>query len=252
MKTNLPAAYCFFQDLKPRPPLEAVFDRDYLLYAVSGALRVNVGDDSWHLPPSFAAWVPANTPIRVDINKPVTTCSVLTSPGFCGRLPRAPTVFQMSAMTRHMIRYCSDWGQNIQHPPEAEAFFLTLLDVCAGLVTKSIDVKRPTATDIALQRAIDLTEARLAETIKAGDVARSVNLSERNMQRRFREDVGMTWSETLTQLRMIHAVHLLGEGDLSIIQIAGNCGYSSLSAFNRAFRTFAGGTPTDFRKALRE
>lgn len=247
-----PTAYCFFQDLEPRPPLDAVFDRDYLLYAVSGAFRVTVAGDIWLLPPSFAAWVPGNTPISVDIGNPVTTCSVLTSPKFCVNLPDTTTVFQMSPMARQMIQYCKDWGPDAPHPPEAEPFFLTLLNVCAGLVTKSIDVKRPTATDPALRRAIDLTEVRLAKTTTAGEVAREVSLSERSMQRRFREDVGMTWSETLTRLRMIRAVQLLAEDDLSIIQIAGESGFSSLSAFNRAFRSFAGGTPSDFRKALKE
>ncbi len=252
MTTDLPTAYCFFQDLEPRPSLDVVFDRDYLLYAVSGALRVTVAGARWLLPPSFAAWVPANTPISVDIRNSVTTCSILTSPRFCARLPDTPTVFQMSPMARQMIQYCKDWGPDALQPSEAEPFFLTLLNVCAGLVTKSVDVKRPTATDPVLRRAIDLTEVRLAETITAGEVARRVSLSERSMQRRFREDVGMTWSETLTRLRMIHAVQLLAEDDLSIIQIAGDSGFGSLSAFNRAFRSFAGGTPTEFRKALKE
>lgn len=120
------------------------------------------------------------------------------------------------------------------------------------LVMKSVDVKRPTATDPILRRAIDLTKARLAETITASEVARWVSLSERSMQRRFRDDVGMTWSETLTRLRMIRAVQLLAEDDLPIIQIAGESGFGSLSAFNRAFRLFADGTPSEFRKAFKE
>ncbi|MFL4470056.1 helix-turn-helix domain-containing protein [Tateyamaria armeniaca] len=252
MMADRPRAYCFFQDIEPRPPLDAVFDRDYLLYAASGALRVAVARDGWLLPPSFAAWVPANTPISVDIDNPVTTCSVLTSPRFCVSLPDTPTVFQMSPMARQMIQYCKDWGPDAPQPPEAEPFFLTLLNVCAGLVRKSLDVKRPTATDPVLRRAIDLTDVRLAGTITAGEVAHGVGLSERSMQRRFREDVGMTWSETLTRLRMIRSIQLLAHDDLSIIQIAGESGFSSLSAFNRAFRSFAGSTPSEFRKVLKE
>ncbi len=252
MTSDLPAAYCFFQNVEPRPPLDAVFDRDYLLYAIKGALRVTVAEDIWLLPPSFAAWIPANTPIFVDIDKPVTTCSVLTSPGFCAALPDTPTVFQMSPMTRLMIRHCKDWGADGPHPDEANGFFLALLNVCAGLVTRSIDVKRPTATDPALQAAIAFTECHLTDGIAAGKVARAANLSERSLQRRFSENVGMSWSETLTRLRMIHAVQLLAEDDLSIIQIAGEVGFDSLSAFNRAFRKFAESTPSEFRKTLKE
>lgn len=250
MTRNDPRAYCFFQDLAPRPPLDAAFDWDYLLYAAKGALRVSVGQERWVLPPSFAAWVPADTPIVVTIDTPVTTCSVLTKPGFCEGLPGRPTVFQMSPMARQMIHYCRDWGNNADHPPQAEPFFLALLNVCAVLAKDSVNVKRPTATDPSVQRAIDITEAGLATAITASDVARQANISERSLQRRFRDDVGMTWSEALTQLRMIRAVELLAIGDLSVIQISGDVGFNSLSAFNRAFRKFAESTPTEFRKTL--
>jgi AraC-like DNA-binding protein len=230
--------------------LDAVFDRDYLLYAVSGALRVTVKNESWLLPPSFAAWVPAGTPFLAEIGKPVTTCSILVRPGFCKALPDQPTAFQMSAMTRHMIRYCKDWGRDDAQPPEAEGFFLALLNACAGLASKSVDVKRPFATDAVLNKAIAFTETHLNEPTTAADVASAVNLSERSMQRQFARDVGMTWSQVLTRLRMIRALELLSMDDLPVITVAGDCGFNSLSAFNRAFLQFARCTPTEFRKGL--
>ncbi|QDY71397.1 AraC family transcriptional regulator [Qingshengfaniella alkalisoli] len=250
MTDDLPAAYCFFQTFEPRPPLDAVFERDYLLYAVSGALRVTVKGESWLLPPSFAAWVPAGTPLLAEICKPVTTCSILVQPGFCKALPDRPTAFQMSEMTRHMIRHCKDWGADSAQPSEAAGFFLALLNACAGLSTRSVDVKRPFANDAALNKAIEVTETRLAEPITSAEVASAINLSERSMQRRFARDVGMTWSQVLTRLRMIHALELLSLEDLSVIEVAGDCGFNSLSAFNRAFLQFAKCTPTEFRKGL--
>ena len=54
----------------------------------------------------------------------------------------------------------------------------------------------------------------------------------------------------MTRIRMIHAVELLGEKDLQVIRIATDCGFASLSAFNRAFKEFAGVTPTGFRKLI--
>ncbi len=247
-----PAAYCYFQDIEPRPPLDAVFQRDYLLYAVRGALRLNVDTASWLLPPSFAAWIPAGTAVRIDLDRPVTSCSVLARPSFCKAFPPATSVFQMSALARHMIRHCSDWGPNGGHPDEAEGFFSALLDVCAGLVPRSVDVQRPYSADPGLRRAIKFTEDRLANSLTAGDVARAANLSERTMQRRFAEDVGLSWSQVLTRVRMIRAVELLSEGSMSIIEIGAACGFNSLSAFNKAFRAFAQTTPSGYRKSLRE
>ncbi|WP_342077947.1 helix-turn-helix transcriptional regulator [Yoonia sp. SS1-5] len=252
MAEDIPAAYCFFQDIAPRPPLDAVFDRDYLLYAAKGAMRLTVGPQSWLLPPSFAAWMPANTRFRVEIAKPVTSCSVLTRPSFCTNMPPEPAVFQMSVLARHMIRHCRDWGKGSPQPPEAEGFFLSLLNVCAVLVSRSVDVARPTATDPGLARAITISEARLNERLTAADIAQAANMSERTMQRRFADHLGMTWSEVLTRQRMIRAIELLSDDTLSVIETAGESGFASLSAFNRAFRVFARTTPSAFRRNLRK
>jgi transcriptional regulator GlxA family with amidase domain len=156
----------------------------------------------------------------------------------------------MSAMTRHMIRHCLDWGSDAAQPLEAEGFFLALFNAWARLAVKSVDVKHPFSTDIVLNKAIAFSESRLREPTTSADVARAVNLSERSMHRRFARDLGMTWSQVLTRLRMVRALALLSQEDLSIIQIAGDSGFNSLSAFTRAFLHFAICTPTEFRKCL--
>ncbi|WP_162652884.1 helix-turn-helix domain-containing protein [Lentilitoribacter sp. Alg239-R112] len=244
------AAYCFFQDIEPRSPLSAVFERDYLLYAVKGALNITIDKQSWLLPPSFAAWIPANTAFIVDIAKPVTSCSVLIRPQFCTNFPEQPSVFQMSELACGMIQHCKRWGAEDVHPPEAEVFFLALLNLCADLVDISVDVRRPYSHEPSIQKALQISEGRLEEALKAADVAKAANLSERTMQRRFSDSLGMTWSQALSRLRMIKAIELLSDTSLSIIQVAGYCGFTSLSAFNRAFLSFADTTPSEFRKRL--
>ncbi|GAB5377250.1 MAG: helix-turn-helix transcriptional regulator [Acuticoccus sp.] len=246
-----PRAYCFFQDLAPRPLWSAAFRRDYLLHAVSGALTVGVGNRSWLLAPSFAAWIPGGTPFTVEIARPATSCSVLAEPGFCQRMPPRPAVFQMSPLTRHMIGHCRDWGAEGAHPAQAQTFFLALLETCADLVDGAIDVARPCASDPALQGAIAAMDAHLAQDISVAQIARLAHLSQRTLQRRFAREVGCTFSQALTRLRMIRAVALLAEGERSILAIADDCGYASLSAFNRAFVAFAGLPPATFRTGLR-
>lgn len=54
----------------------------------------------------------------------------------------------------------------------------------------------------------------------------------------------------LTRLRMIRALELVSGTRMQILQIANECGFKSLSAFNRAFRRFTGLTPTAFRSEL--
>lgn len=250
MTDDAPDVYCFFQEIEPRSPLIARFERDYLLHAVKGALHVEAAGVRWVLPSSFAAWVPANTEIKVSFERPVTSCSVLSKPGFVEGVPPKPIAFQMSRLTREMAHHCAGWGQDDIHPPEAEIFFKALLLACAGLTETSINVARPMHDDIALSKAITFTEENMRCALTSKEVARAAGLSQRSMQRKFSEEIGESWGQLLTRMRMINALELLATQDQKIIQIAEECGYYSLSAFNRCFKEYTGLTPTEFRKRI--
>lgn len=250
MNDGPPDAYCFFQEIEPQPPLVGSFDRDYLLHAVKGSLKVEVEGFCWVLPRSFAAWVPSNTKIKVELNKPVTSCSILSKPGFVTGLPRQPITFQMSRLTREMALHCREWGKDALHPPEAEVFFKALLSTCVGLVDSSIDLTRPSSDDPQIARAIAYLELNFDQTITTETLANICHLSVRTLQRRFISELGESWRQTLARLRMISAVECLTDESLSIIQIASKCGYSSTSTFNQNFKAFTSVTPSEFRKRL--
>lgn len=245
-----PDAYCFFQQIAPRRPFVARFDADYLLHAVEGALNVEITGRRWLLPRSFAAWVPAETEIRVVIDRPVTSCSILSKPGFAIGFPNRPVAFQMSRLTREMAHHCRAWGKDDPHPPQAATFFSALLSTCAGLIEGSLDVSRPFSDDPQLAKAIAFLERHLDQPLATEDLARASGLSRRTLQRRFADDLGTSWRKTLRRIRMIHAIDGLTRDNVPVLQIAVDCGYSSLSAFNESFQAFAGMTPTQFRRQL--
>lgn len=250
MSNTSPDAYCFFQQIEPRPPLVARFDYHYLLHAVEGALDVEIKGRRWVLPRSFAAWVPAETEIKVVLDRPVTSCSILSRPGFVQAFPDHPVVFQMSSMTRKMAHHCREWGKDAVHPSGASVFFQALLTTCAGLVGASIDVARPSSDDPQVAKVIRYLEDAFNEPLSADAVAAACGLSVRTLQRKCANELGESWRQTLIRIRMIHAVERLTNDKQSIIQIAGECGYSSVSAFNQSFKAFAGMTPTELRRQV--
>ncbi|MEW7009611.1 helix-turn-helix domain-containing protein [Lentilitoribacter sp. EG35] len=151
-----------------------------------------------------------------------------------------------------MIQHCKGWGRDDPQPSKAEGFFLALLNLCANLISVSTDVRRPYSDDPSVRQALRFTEGRLEGALRAAEVAKATNLSERTMQRKFVECLGMTWSQTLSRLRMIKAIELLSDTFLSIIQVAGCYGFASRSAFNRAFLEFVDATTSEFRKRLQD
>lgn len=72
--------------------------------------------------------------------------------------------------------------------------------------------------------------------------AADAGTSERTLARLCRKELGMTFPQWRTQLRLHHTLLLLAEG-VSVTQVAHRCGWSSASAFIDAFRRALGYTP---------
>ncbi|MEM5292257.1 GlxA family transcriptional regulator [Paraburkholderia sabiae] len=75
-------------------------------------------------------------------------------------------------------------------------------------------------------------------------------MSERNFLRRFKQEIGVTPSEYLTQARLDLTSRLLVETRLPIDSIAKQCGWTSGARLSRVFKRRFAATPTEFRARL--
>ena len=69
---------------------------------------------------------------------------------------------------------------------------------------------------------------------------------------RFKEKVGMTFSAYVEQMRIQLASRMLAESGSSITEISERVGYSSSSAFGRAYKRVMGCTPNEYQARLGE
>jgi AraC-like DNA-binding protein len=80
------------------------------------------------------------------------------------------------------------------------------------------------------------------------DLARMSAMSERQLERRFREILGMTPREFITQNRMKLACEALALTSKPIVDVALECGFSEQSAFATQFRRAIGISPLKYRQ----
>ncbi|HPR53325.1 MAG TPA: AraC family transcriptional regulator [Deltaproteobacteria bacterium] len=78
-------------------------------------------------------------------------------------------------------------------------------------------------------------------------LARYVNLSPRTLSRRLTAE-GTSYKDIISRIRKTKAINLLKMTDYSIEQIATELGYSDLSNFYRAFKSWTGHNPGYYRK----
>jgi AraC-like DNA-binding protein len=204
------------------------------------------------LPPARAALIAAGEPIQVSIPQPVTTSSVLFVPGFTPDPPAPLTVFDLTPLARGLVTECAEWPEaEGLLPPYARSIFGALAAVTWRLAERPSPVAVPAGRSPELRRALALTAERLGEDLAFEEVAHHVGLAPRSLARRFEEECQMTWRATLRRMRVLRAVEELAAGEDSVTTIAHRVGYTSLSAFNAAFRDLTGRTPTDYRATFR-
>ena len=96
----------------------------------------------------------------------------------------------------------------------------------------------------AIQSAIKFMEQHITEDISAEDVANHVHISSFHFQRGFRMLCGYSIMEYIRNRRLALAGGDLAATDMKIIDVAGKYGYSSPTAFNRAFQSVHGIAPS--------
>ena len=72
--------------------------------------------------------------------------------------------------------------------------------------------------------------------------------SKYHFSRIFKEYNGMSYIQYINSKRIKAAERLMADSSLPITEVAMQCGFSSLTTFNRAFRKAKGCNPTEFRK----
>jgi transcriptional regulator GlxA family with amidase domain len=92
---------------------------------------------------------------------------------------------------------------------------------------------------------------RLHEPIQLRDMADQESMSVRTFTRRFREEVGVSPGQWLTQQRVERVRHLLESSDLSIDQVARDSGFGTAQSMRQHLQAALGVTPTAYRRTFR-
>jgi transcriptional regulator GlxA family with amidase domain len=92
---------------------------------------------------------------------------------------------------------------------------------------------------------------RLHEPIQLRDMAEQEAMSVRTFTRRFREEVGVSPGQWLTQQRVERARHLLESTDLSVDRVARDAGFGTAQSMRQHLQTALGVTPTAYRRTFR-
>ncbi len=102
--------------------------------------------------------------------------------------------------------------------------------------------------DPKLISVIAQMESNLEEPLSRADLADSVDLSTRQLERLFRKNLASTPKHYYLELRLRRARQLLLQTGMSVLDVALACGFVSASHFSKCYREFVGKTPREERR----
>ena len=143
--------------------------------------------------------------------------------------------------------------------PKTDTTLATLTSLAdPPLLTKplGIIVRESTDTlaidDHEISEALQYIRRHAHANIRVADILKTLSLSRRALEHRFKKLIGRTPHEEIQRVRLNSVKRLLSETDLSIAAIAERSGYEHGEYMTSVFRRVTGRTPTEYRRERQE
>lgn len=134
--------------------------------------------------------------------------------------------------------------------------FLQLLDALTRLPTGKL-ISSPAYNPISshlhgrkIEKVIAFLNTHYTQPLKLEDVASYAAMNTTAFCRFFKENTGKTFTQHITDMRIGYACKLLLNERWNIAEISLECGFESITHFNRCFKNHMGMSPTAYRKKI--
>jgi len=219
-------------------------DEHQIVYAASGVLAITTDRGSWVAPATRAIWVPAGT-VHAHRAHGELELHLVGLPATENPLRLTePSVLAVGPLLRELILTYTRTPH--EDTPERRRLRAVLLDQLRASPQQPVHLPAP--ADPRLRELCAILHADPADDRTLAALGTLVGASARTLARLFRADLGMTFPQWRTQLRLYHALTLLAE-NTPVTAVAHACGWSSTSAFIDVFRRAFGHTPGAHHRA---
>jgi len=220
--------------------------RGHLVYAARGVLSVRTERGTSIVPATRVAWTPAGYPHSHRAHGD-TDMRIVFLPASLARLvPERPAVFAVSDLAREVLLALT--GLRDYDDAAQARLRRVLVDELREAPEQALHLPEP--RDDRLRAVARMLDEDPADTSALAVLGRTVGASARTLSRLFRDELGMTFYEWRTQLRVYHALVLLADGH-DTTRVAAACGWANPSGFIAAFTALVGTTPGRYRAGHR-
>lgn len=219
------------------------------MYAARGVLSVHTERGTSIVPANRVAWTPAGF-MHYHRAHGQTDMRIVFLPTSLARLvPDHPAVFTASDLAREILLTLTgprsyDGAARDQDRAALARLRRVLVDELHEAHEQPLQLPEP--HDDRLQAIAQLLYQNPADNTSLAELGQTIGASARTLSRLLHNELGMTFYEWRTQLRIYHALVLLSDGH-DTTHVAHACGWANPSGFIAAFTNIIGTTPGRYR-----
>ncbi len=205
------------------------------------------------MPTNRIAWTPGATAHRHRAHGETDMRILFVSAPLAAQLPGHPTVLAVSDLARETLLTLTgprsyDPAIRARHRQAQDRLLLVLLDELQVAPERPLELPRP--VDPRLRALAQLLDTDAGTNAPLTELGPRIGTSPRTLSRLLSDELGLTYYEWRTQIRIYRALVLLAEGhDVTYVALA--CGWSNPSSFIAAFTRLVGTSPGRYRRPFR-
>ncbi|RNI24467.1 AraC family transcriptional regulator [Flexivirga caeni] len=217
----------------------------HLVYPATGVLSVTTTQGTWIAPATRLVWTPGGFEHHHRAYGYTDMRVVFLPASLAAQLPDRPAVFAVSALLREAMLSLTNDTDTSRPQAARDRLQAVIIDELAPVCEEPLHLPEPRDDRLSALSAILHTDPANNATLT--ELGTQVGASKRTLNRLFHDQLGMSFRQWRTQLRLHHALTLLAAGH-TVTNTAAACGWANPTSFIEAFSATLGTTPAHFRR----
>lgn len=219
-----------------------------LIYTEGGTVHIRTTLNTYYLPARHCMWIPSGVKHSIHTNSEKTIMRNLYFPPEEGEdeFYTKEGIYPVGDLLYQLINFSQRWTADL---PEKDPLYITALSIkrmLPFLCKEKLPLALPLPVSDRLKTITEFIADNIEEGILYSNVARQFGFTERTLHRLFKKELGLSFGQYQSILKMLKAIELLSENKLSINEIAAVSGYNSVSTFSNTFCKYMGIRPSEY------
>ncbi|MCP3061234.1 helix-turn-helix transcriptional regulator [Myxococcus sp. K38C18041901] len=214
------------------------------VYAFTGVMELELAGSHYLAPPQYGIWLPPDVEHRGMNRSEASHCSLYLTKALCRGLPKTTCALAVSPLVKSLLEHLREHQVAYPRTSAERRLMRVLIDQLSLAPPQGSYL--PMSEDPLLGEVLRALVKAPADGRSLAEWAHQVHTTERTLERRCQQHLGLSFSEWRQRLRVVKALAMLEEG-CAVEVVALELGYSTASAFIAMFRRMTGTTPDKLR-----